>query len=160
MMSELQKLLFVHWIGVKFLGNRSRLNQAIQRLQDGGTVYFRSLLFLNSIIKEMLNSEGDGDPISVFPPFVCLILKQTKCRFYVHYGYFPCGVSTMSCFKILTGEWWYYSGSPWSGFTICYCSVLFLCSLMQQPEQEQDGLNVCQSPCDNLSSGHTGMISV
>ncbi|XP_030938118.1 protein MEI2-like 1 isoform X2 [Quercus lobata] len=31
--------------------------------------------------------------------------------------------------------------------------------LMQQPEQEQDGLNVCQSPCDNLSSGHTATVS-
>lgn len=65
---------------------------------------FAPSYFSIASLKKMLNSEGDGDPISVFSPFVCLILKQTKCRFYVHYGYFPCGVSTMSCFKILTGE--------------------------------------------------------
>lgn len=30
---------------------------------------------------------------------------------------------------------------------------------MEQSEQEQEGLNLCPTPCDNLSSGHRGMIS-
>lgn len=55
---------------------------------------FTPSYFSIASLKKMLNSEGNGDPISVFPPFVCLILKQAKCRFYGHYGYFLCGVST------------------------------------------------------------------
>uniref|UniRef100_A0A2N9FC93 RRM domain-containing protein n=1 Tax=Fagus sylvatica TaxID=28930 RepID=A0A2N9FC93_FAGSY len=31
--------------------------------------------------------------------------------------------------------------------------------LMQQPEQEQDGLTLCQSPCDNFSSGRMATVS-
>lgn len=70
MMSELRRLLFVHWTRLTFLGSRSSLNLAILGLKHGGLTHFPPL-FVN-----LFSSLTCSSSCKCFLYFMCAYLKD------------------------------------------------------------------------------------